>query len=98
MISAIAKSMTPPDMHPKLVDEMSKVLAEEIDWEIMMGLLVELGYIRICMTWPERMNEVHAHEIKEWCRANLKEDYHGRGSDWYFKSEKDATMFSLRWA
>jgi hypothetical protein len=87
-----------PDYDPELEKEFSKILQEEIDWEIMIGLLKEVGYTHITMPWPTRMDEVKAHTIKEWCRDNLKENYQGRGQDWLFKSEKDATMFVLKWA
>jgi hypothetical protein len=42
------------------------------------------------------MQEIRAHEIKEWCQENLSEDYSGRGQDWLFKSKEDAVMFRLR--
>lgn len=85
-------------MEQKLVEEAAQTLRDEIDWQVMMNILLEVGYIHISMSWSERMNESLAHKIKEWCRDNLKEDYHGRGKDWYFKSEKDATVFVLRWS
>jgi hypothetical protein len=82
-----------------LVDELATVLQEEIDWEVMMDILKEAGYTHITMSWLVlRMNEAQVHAIKEWCRANLKEHYSGRGQDWLFKSEKDATMFVLKWS
>lgn len=79
----------------EVAKQIAKNLQEEIDWKVMMSLL---GYIHISMSWPESMNEVQAHGISEWCKKTLKEDHHGRGKDWYFKSERDASMFVLRWA
>jgi ssRNA-specific RNase YbeY (16S rRNA maturation enzyme) len=98
MIGAIVKAMTPPDIQKEIADTMAKEIQEEIDWEIMMGMIEGLGYKHIVMKWPERMNEIQAHEIKEWCKSNLDDHFMGRGKDWLFKSEKDATMFILRWS
>lgn len=38
----------------------------------------------------------------DWCRANCEDKWLGRRyraheTEWLFKSEKDAIMFSLRW-
>lgn len=77
---------------------MSKEIQEEIDWEIILSMLKDMGWTQIRMDWPRRMNEGLAHEIKEWCQINLKGHYKGRYSTWVFENEKDATMFVLRWA
>lgn len=82
----------------EIADDLARTLQEEIDWEIIMDMMKAVGYTHITMPWPVRMNESYAHEIKEWCRSNLKDHHKGRGKDWLFKSEKDASMFALRWA
>ena len=79
-------------------EEIAKVLQEEIDWEVMIDILVEAGWTKIEMDWPARMAEQDAHEIKEWCRNNLQGNYQGRAKIWLFELEKDASMFILRWA
>ena len=78
-------------------EELAKTLQEEIDWEVMMDILKEEGYTHITMPWPTRMGVVQAQDIREWCKANLTEHFHGRGPDWLFKSEKDVSIFMLRW-
>jgi hypothetical protein len=87
-----------PEYSKDLVDEMAKTLREEIDWEIAMNMFKEVGYTHITMPWPDRMDEAQAHEIKTWCLTNLAEHFFGRGPDWLFKNEKDATLFVLRWS
>ena len=81
-----------------LLDEMAHQIQEEIDWEVMCELMQISGWTQITVNWPIRMSESDAHEIKEWCRDNLKGLYKGRGKDWLFMEEKDAVLFSLRWA
>lgn len=87
-----------PDLKREIEDELANTLKEEIDWGIMCDMMVKLGYTKVEMKWPERINEVLAHEIKEWCRATLQGHYQGRSNIWLFAKEKDAVLFSLRWA
>ncbi len=82
----------------EISEELSRQIQEEIDFEVMCDMLGRLGWVKIKMKWPERMNESKAHDIKEWCRANLQNAFHGRGSIWMFSNEKDAVMFSLKWS
>lgn len=94
--------MTIMNLQPGIITEIAKDLAkalqEELDWEVMIDILKEVGYTHITMPWPVIMNDSRAHEIKQWCRTNLREHYSGRGPNWFFKSERDATLFLLRWA
>jgi hypothetical protein len=96
MIGAIVKAMTPPDIQEEIANKMAKELQEEIDWEILAEMLKECGWTEIKLTWSD-MTASRAHEIKEWCRSNLKGHYKGRGRTWMFELEKDASMFILRW-
>ncbi len=84
-------------MMEEALESAVKELQEEIDWEVLCKTLKELDWVQIKIDWP-RMTAITAHEIKEWCRANLKGAYHGRGRTWIFSEEKDAMLFSLRWA
>ena len=86
------------ELHEELEAELAKTLQEEIDWEILSDMLKVSGWTGIEVRWPSRMSESDAHEIKEWCKANLTGNYKGRGSSWIFQHEKDAVLFSLRWA
>ena len=79
-------------------EEVAKVLQEEIDWEVMIDIMTEIGWTKVEMTWPHRMSEVDAHEVKEWCRTNLQGNYNGRARTWLFEKEKDAVLFALRWS
>ena len=81
-----------------LSEEMGRQIQEEIDWEVMCELMKISGWTQIKMDWSVRMSESDAHQIKEWCKNNLKGPYRGRGKDWLFVDEKDASMFALRWA
>ena len=86
-----------PLMFKDIIDNAAQQLQEEIDWEVLCGILKEVDWVEIKLEWP-RMSESLAHEIKEWCRANLKGDYKARGRTWMFSQKKDATLFVLRWS
>ena len=86
------------DHGPDLEAELAKTLQEEIDWEVIIDILTEIGWTKIEMKWAHRMSAQDAHEVKEWCRANLKGNYQGRQRIWLFELEKDASMFIMRWA
>lgn len=86
------------DYNPEIEKEVAKALQEEIDWEILQDIMVQIGWTKIDITWPHQMSAQDAHEVKEWCRANLKGNYKGRQRIWLFEKEKDAVMFTLKWS
>lgn len=92
----VAYETLQPQYSKELEGTLAKTLQEEIDWEIMMDSLKEVGYTHIKMSWTSRVQESRAQEIKQWCKENLSEQYSGRGQDWLFKSKEDAVMFRLR--
>ena len=85
------------ETHPGLEDELAKTLQEEIDWEVMIDILTEIGWTKIETTWSCQSVE-DAYELKEWCSRNIEDHYKARGKTWIFAKEKDAVKFSLRWA
>ena len=85
------------NLKEEIIDKLSKDMQEDIDWGVLCELLKEVDWVKVDLEWP-RMTESLAHEIKEWCRANLKGHYKARGRTWIFEKEKDASMFILRWA
>jgi len=60
------------------------------------------------MSLLETYHKVHLHdndcypEKLAWCLENCQNKFrdikHGDGMYWYFESEQDATMFSLKWS
>lgn len=81
-----------------IVEDMAKLIQEEIDWEIMCDMMKTIGWTEVKMTWDGYMKESDAHMIKEWCKANLTGMYRARGNTWVFAKEKDASMFILKWS
>ena len=87
-----------PEVGENVEKEMAKVLQEEIDWEVMIEVMIEIGWTKVNIDWPNQMSAVDAHKVKEWCRANLQGHYKGRNKIWLFEQEKDAILFVLRWS
>ena len=73
--------------------ECAKILQEEIDWEILSTLLVEKGWTKVEEISPSPM-----YIVGKWVKDNIQGKYKVRGTTWLFESEKDATMFILRWS
>jgi hypothetical protein len=85
-------------LEEEMLNRASKEIAEEIDWGVMAGLLIEGGWERVTVDFGPRMSESTAHEIKEWVRTQCHGQVKSRNKTWLFENSKDATMFILRWS
>ncbi len=72
-------------------EKFTKIFQEEIDWEVLSTLLVEQGWTKVEIS-PDRM-----YIVEKWLEENIQGKYKVRGTTWLVESEKDATMFILRW-
>ena len=79
-------------------DEAARLIQEEIDWEVLSSILVETGWTRVSAAQTSALTPLGEHEVKTWCRQNLKGHYKARGSNWIFELKNDAVWFSLRWS
>jgi hypothetical protein len=75
--------------------EMSRDLQQEIDREIIWGLLEDTGWTRIMFpTLGSRQKSV---DILLWLEENCKKAYEQSGRDFIFEDPKDASHFILKW-
>jgi hypothetical protein len=75
--------------------EISKILQEQIDWEIFVKTLVVSGeWNKVTLS----LSNYDRSKIESWCKEHICGRYESRGSTWVFKEEKDYTLFLLRWA
>lgn len=79
----------------KVIDDMAKRMADEIDREVLWGMLKDLGWHRVMI--DRLVDNKHAIDITIWLKENVKNPYERRGRDFIFSAERDATMFILRW-
>lgn len=84
------------ELHEELEEELARVLQEEIDREVLFGLLEECGWTRIEL--PSKWFPVSGIELHEWRQKNLTGKWKAHENTWLFEKEKDATIFALRWA
>jgi hypothetical protein len=90
-----------PDIEVLIMDNFIKgIIAVEEGW-VKVDLLAEKLDKESDPKERERLKEdyLNTHDAKsvnEWCKANCG-DYVMFGGKYYFKEDKDATWFSMRW-
>lgn len=82
-------------LHEEIMDQAAKRLAEEIDAEIMRGLLKESGWHEVVLQWI--MTHEVSQEVDEWVERKTKGKYWNRGLVWLFENDTDAMWFRMRW-
>lgn len=76
-------------------EELSKILAEEIDREIMLDMLVATGWTKVEL---ERLKDRYQSiDIALWIDENCTGNHTKLGSTFVFEGKQDAEWFSLRW-
>ncbi len=82
------------NLEDEVINEMSKKLCSEIDFEILTSMLCELGWRKIILS-PMTMEDSRA--VDEWTKINVKGHFETMGLVWVFEHEEDANWFALRW-
>lgn len=82
-----------------LEDEMTKILAQEmqreIDAEVLRSMFKELGWHEIVLT---PMTHEKGKAIDQWVHEHLKGRSHWtHGLVWLFEEDRDAMWFKLKW-
>jgi hypothetical protein len=82
------------NLEDEVINEMSKKLCSEIDFEILTGMLCELGWRKIILR-PMTLED--SHELDDWTKKHVKGHFETMGLVWVFEHEDDANWFALRW-
>jgi hypothetical protein len=81
------------DVEEHIDNEISKILQEQIDWDILVkSRILHGGWHKVILSKFDRS------EVEAWCKEHICGEYESRGSTWVFKEEKDYTLFLLRWS
>jgi hypothetical protein len=90
----ISDKWTLEDIEELNIDkEFSKILQEQIDWDILVkSLILHGGWHKVILSKFDRL------EVDAWCKEHICGKYESRGSTWVFKEEKDYILFLLRWS
>ena len=81
-------------LEEQIMNDKSKELANAIDFEILCGMLIELGWKKIVlrpMSWED------GYAVDEWTGKHIKGNFETMGLVWIFEHEEDANWFALRW-
>jgi hypothetical protein len=74
--------------------ELARILQEEIDKEVIRAAAVE--FVK-SQGWTEIIVKKNISVDKEWCELYIKDEYRHIENYWYFKDQKDAHFFLLKW-
>ena len=83
------------DLEQEIITGMGKQLANDIDREVLWGMLEGIGWTRVML--PRLIDNDHAIDITIWLEANCKHPFERSGRDFMFESQQDANWFMLRW-
>jgi hypothetical protein len=82
-------------LEEELLNKAGITLAQEIDREVLWGMLQGIGWTRVML--PTMGNGEQAVEIMCWLEDNCKGSHKRWGRDFIFEDSKDANWFILRW-
>jgi hypothetical protein len=79
----------------EIAKTMSEEITKEIDFEILSGMLVSLGWKKVTLT--RFFSRKHSINILMWCEENIKHPFEHFGSTFVFQDQGDAVNFTLKW-
>jgi hypothetical protein len=82
------------DLQEQMLNDAAKRMSDEIDFEILAGMLCELGWTRVVLS---PMTRETGDAIDLWVHGNIKNSHETMGLVWLFENEKDANWFKIRW-
>ena len=82
-------------LEEEIINASSKRLSDEIDKEVLFGMLQSIGWIRVILP---NLNSREAYvDLAVWLENHCKHSYERKGSDVIFENSKDAEWFMLVW-
>lgn len=79
----------------ELIDSMSKLIQEDIDWGILSTILISSGWTAVDAVITTRSNDPEI--IDKWFAENIKGSHRYNNGHWLFENAADAAWFILRW-
>jgi len=77
------------------MERASRAIADEIDFEVLSGMLVQTGWTRVRLSRPPRTITC---DINTWMHAECKKHWKSCGPVWIFESQEEAALFKLTWS
>ena len=82
-------------LEEELLDKAGKQMANDIDREVLWGMLQGIGWTRVMI--PTLGSRQQTIDILIWLEENCKDAFERNGRDFIFENQKDANWFVLRW-
>ena len=83
------------NIQDEMIEFKAKQLSDEIDREVLWGMLESIGWHRVML--PRLTDNNHAVDIAHWLALNCKNSHERSGRDFLFEEANDANWFVLRW-
>ncbi len=82
------------NLEEEIINELSAKMCSDIDFEILSGMLCEMGWTKVIL---KPMTRETSDALDCWVSNNIKNPYETRGIVWIFQEQVDAVNFTLRW-
>lgn len=83
------------NLQQEIIAELGTNMQSEMDKEILWGMLVKMGWIRVLL--PRFESREHAVDCLEWVKQHCSDSYEHKGSEFIFENDRDAVNFILKW-
>lgn len=82
------------NLEQEVMDRMATELKNEIDFQILASMLVELGWTQVVL---RPMTHEQGLAIDNWVKTHCKSAVETLGLVWLFEDSKEANWFTLKW-
>jgi hypothetical protein len=82
-------------LEDQVLNDMAKRMSDEIDFEILCGMLCTLGWTKVVL---RPMTGEEGTAIDQWVEQNVKGPCETMGLVWIFERAEDANWFVMRWS
>ena len=86
--------MSSVNLEEQILDELAQKMCSDIDFEILAGMLVGIGWTRVVL---KPMMKERSDAVDSWVAMYVKNPYENRGLLWVFEDQADAVNFTLKW-
>ena len=83
------------NLEEEIAGQMSKELAQQIDFEFLTDILIACGWTRIEL--DRFRSREHSVDVVTWCHDKANGKWKHNGRTFIFENKKDATWFALNW-
>ena len=88
--------MSTVKIQDEMMNRMAKEIAAEIDFEVMVSLMIQSGWHKVKLDRFRDNN--HAIDVTYWVEEHAVGGHIKHGTTYVFEEEGDAVNFALKWA